>query len=1479
DISKNGIKNLNGSVFGDLTALQTLKLEKNELQEIPVFPRKSGIKELFLAFNNIPTIPALALERMPNLTVLDLSHNYILSIVNGTFPAGCMLIMLNLNNNHIAVVEKGALNNLTELHTLKMNKNKLRELPVKGFEGLFRVKTLELMKNDITTIRGLTFQGMKRLHTLKLKRNDISTLETAAFYELPSLVNLQLGHNKISAVQREWMYGLKVLRTLSLPHNKIAEINPESLVCKHLEKLDLSHNQLRAIMRDTIAPLKQLKQLSLDHNRISTIDESAFNELRRLQILIAITCCQDLALLAPPLQIGTGFHSLSDCVARELNHNEISWSMEDVTGVFHSLNRLNRLGLKANGISTIPVHAFSGLQQLKELSLDDNDITSIQENAFETLRKLESLTFNSSKFTCDCHLSWLPDWLQANGFSFSATGTCFHPPLLKGVHLYKVDMDKSTDCNDGEYLKPVIFESPRSTVGYKGENMSLECVSGVAGNSQPIIKWKKGKSMWVPDSMFEVTAARDGEINRYTSRLYLRNIQDSAEGSYQCVVSNDFGRAYSERAHITVYVYPVFTEEPTDVTVKAGKNAELKCAATGQPMPTISWKKDGGDNFPAARERRMQVYPDDSHFYILSVQAADQGVYTCKAENDAGTVTSNATVTVLETPDFVQPMKRKKSTRKGDTSVLQCMASGSPQPKLSWLKDGKSLVMTPRHFFTVDSQILVIVETQWSDAGVYSCRISNSLGTAKGTTELQVLSASGEAVDASSSSFGLDDKSTTTGIIIIAVVCCVVGTSLVWVIIIYQTRKRHEMYSAAPSDETTLPGEVPSSGYMSSDREGSYSQGPLTTAGYHYQDYQMKESGYESSSGQFRVCPVIYPNGVDEDEPVHRMTAGDRLLRQTANANSAGSLQYAGSEGGDTLASRHSTSSGQHSGTSEQLSSHSCRSGHSSSPAGHNHPQLQLHVQTGNTLNDSHSPIPPFELSPLPDYCSNYDEESGMQSHYIGRYGGRGSSSGARSPLTPSAPPLLQTFHPKKQTSSSHERFLASTLEGTSHRKERDEKRKLMFPHRRAVSRDAVAITEKDSDEDGAWVDENGFRPRTHSDSCDKRMVGYNQYHPVSLGKDGLQTQCSGCGCRLRVGDHLDDRSSYIKQDVLLPHEIQVETGCVNCSDSCNCYSNNSPIHSCTNDRNSHRNINNNNTSIPFTSSSASPLLSPPSPSLLYRHSHHHPHQQTKGLAVHGRKSHHLQGCVNKKNNNNNNNNNNYSKKTSRNPQNDCALDSSTHGNLPNGGRSSPPCCCEVMRDTKYCTTCTPRRGEGEAEHLKESGVLCCHHCSHQQNQPLLKSPHKIYTQQSSGRAGALQTSPLGKGSSMSSGTLRHDPGYSDCENCKHENKLPSKHHPQCTNHSSKLSSIGNRPSASPPPYSTLRHTPPPYILPPDRLPVASVAAAAPRAPNRASPSTIPTSPSPSNNSSSKSKKNGSSHAKNNVHSDVLVNSVRTIDL
>ena len=148
----------------------------------------------------------------------------------------------------------------------------------------------------------------------------------------------------------------------------------------------------------------------------------------------------------------------------------------------------------------------------------------------------------------------------------------------------------------------------------------------------------------------------------------------------------------------------------------------------------------------------------------------------------------------IEVPSFVKPMENKE-TRVGITTVLECMATGSPKPKLSWSKDGTPLTDNKRHFFTADDQLLVIVETQPSDAGTYTCEMSNTLGTERGESRLTVVPTN--PVDESM-----------TGIIIIAVVCCIVLTSLVWVVIIYRTRKRHDEYLPTNTNDAPHPAEL-----------------------------------------------------------------------------------------------------------------------------------------------------------------------------------------------------------------------------------------------------------------------------------------------------------------------------------------------------------------------------------------------------------------------------------------------------------------------------------------------------------------------------------------------------------------------------------------------------------------------------------------------------------------------------------------------
>lgn len=84
-----------------------------------------------------------------------------------------------------------------------------------------------------------------------------------------------------------------------------------------------------------------------------------------------------------------------------------------------------------------------------------------------------------------------------------------------------------------------------------------------------------------------------------------------------------------------------------DLSIRAGAMARLECAAVGHPSPQIAWQKDGGTDFPAARERRMHVMPEDDVFFIVDVKTEDIGVYSCTAQNTAGAISANATLTVL----------------------------------------------------------------------------------------------------------------------------------------------------------------------------------------------------------------------------------------------------------------------------------------------------------------------------------------------------------------------------------------------------------------------------------------------------------------------------------------------------------------------------------------------------------------------------------------------------------------------------------------------------------------------------------------------------------------------------------------------------------------------------------------------------------------------------------------------------------------
>lgn len=136
-----------------------------------------------------------------------------------------------------------------------------------------------------------------------------------------------------------------------------------------------------------------------------------------------------------------------------------------------------------------------------------------------------------------------------------------------------------------------------------------------------------------------------------------------------------------------------------------------------------------------------------------------------------------------ETPSLIHPLE-DHVVSVGETVALQCKATGSPPPRITWLKGDQPLIVTERHHFTSGNQLLIIRNVVLEDAGKYTCEMSNTLGTERAHSHVSILQ-----------SLGCRKDRTTVGIITIAVVCSIVLTSLVWVCIIYQTRKKSEEYS------------------------------------------------------------------------------------------------------------------------------------------------------------------------------------------------------------------------------------------------------------------------------------------------------------------------------------------------------------------------------------------------------------------------------------------------------------------------------------------------------------------------------------------------------------------------------------------------------------------------------------------------------------------------------------------------------------
>ena len=89
-----------------------------------------------------------------------------------------------------------------------------------------------------------------------------------------------------------------------------------------------------------------------------------------------------------------------------------------------------------------------------------------------------------------------------------------------------------------------------------------------------------------------------------------------------------------------ILVAPLITTQPQGGPVTDSDNVTLFCNASGNPVPTISWTRNG--SVLTSSVLRISFGAESRELTITIVNRTDRGEYRCAANNSVGIVTSNA---------------------------------------------------------------------------------------------------------------------------------------------------------------------------------------------------------------------------------------------------------------------------------------------------------------------------------------------------------------------------------------------------------------------------------------------------------------------------------------------------------------------------------------------------------------------------------------------------------------------------------------------------------------------------------------------------------------------------------------------------------------------------------------------------------------------------------------------------------------------
>uniref|UniRef100_A0A8C8ADE5 Ig-like domain-containing protein n=1 Tax=Otus sunia TaxID=257818 RepID=A0A8C8ADE5_9STRI len=244
----------------------------------------------------------------------------------------------------------------------------------------------------------------------------------------------------------------------------------------------------------------------------------------------------------------------------------------------------------------------------------------------------------------------------------------------------------------------------------------------------------------------EVTWFKDGarvkeDYNVHTSfvdnvaTLRILKTDRSLIGQYTCTATNAIGTASSSgRLVLTEGKTPPFFDIPiTPVDGIIGESADFECHISGTQPIRVTWAKDNQE-IRTGRNYQISYVDNTAHLTILSVDRGDSGKYTCYASNEVGKESCTAQLTVKERktpPTFTKKLSEAVEETEGNELKLEGRISGSQPLTVAWYKNNQEVHSSPHCeiSFKNNTLLLHIKSVEQSDAGLYTCKVSNEAGS------------------------------------------------------------------------------------------------------------------------------------------------------------------------------------------------------------------------------------------------------------------------------------------------------------------------------------------------------------------------------------------------------------------------------------------------------------------------------------------------------------------------------------------------------------------------------------------------------------------------------------------------------------------------------------------------------------------------------------------------------------------------------